>query len=147
MIESCITAYVFSVIALRKPNPKPFFVLPETLTAFKILTLEACSKIFSFSNSSSISPDAEPPMRLEKNTSPLLNSSTPSVKKDLFSSKVCSKGPKFNRTSSKAVCPKSGTKVRSKVKLSEIPYFKSNPAVKLVAVSSLKVETTPWAKG
>jgi len=47
-------------------------------------------------------PVAGPPMRLEKKILPLLNKSIPSVKKALFSPKVCSKGPKLSTTLSKA---------------------------------------------
>ena len=112
-----------------------------------MFAFDGASMMASLGLRSSMVPDGGPPIRLEKKTSPLSNNSTPSVKKALFSSKVCSKGPRLSLTSSKAVCPKSGTNVRSRVKLSLIPYFRSKPAVTSVSELLSKLETTPCAKG
>ena len=118
-------------------------VLPEIFIAFSMFAFEGLSMMSSLVLRSLMVPEGGPPIRLEKKISPLSNNSTPSVKKALFSSKVCSKGPRLSLTSSNAVCPKSGTNVKSKVKLSLIPYFKSKPAVILVSVSLSRFETSP----
>jgi len=132
-------------MALKKPIPSPFFVLPETLIAFNTLTSLGTSAD-SFSSKSNC-PVGALPTRLEKNKSPFENKSTPSVKNWRCSEKVCSKGPRLSTTLSKPAWLKSGTSVASKVKLSVIPYFTSIPKVKSVSVLPSKLSTIPVEKG
>ena len=99
---------VFSIVAtvslpteFRNPIPSPFFVRPEIFTEFTSFTV--LGELISSSLSLSVALlEGAPPIRLEKNILPLLNKSIPSVKKALFSPKVCSKGPKLSSTLSNA---------------------------------------------
>ncbi len=143
---SLIVASVLCVIALKKPIPRPFLVLPETLIAFNVLTSLGRSEISSFS-SNNTSPIGALPMRLEKNRFPFSKRSTPSLKNCLCSPNVCSKGPKFNVKLSKAAWLKSGINVASSVKFSVNPYLTSNPTVISLSVLPSKDFTKPETKG